>query len=95
MRPRLLTALCLFAGLSRPAFAGSDSSEAPNPFTDQATSATSLTSVDNGANGPAQDPAIMPPQAGDYSASSGAQGSAPPSSGGDFYQAAKKDTDGR
>jgi hypothetical protein len=95
MRPLLLTALCLFAGLSASALAGSDSNEAPNPFTDQPATGSGLTSVGNGPNAPSQDTAVIAPQGSDYSALPGAQSSALPSSGGDFYQAAKKDNEGR
>jgi hypothetical protein len=95
MRSLLLTALCLFAGLSASAFAGSDSNDVPNPFTDQPATASGLTRVGNGSNASSQDTAVIAPQGSDYNALPGAQRVAPPSSGGDFYQAAKKDTEGR
>jgi hypothetical protein len=87
MRLIHLPTLAIMAALSFPAFAGSDSTELPNPFTDQPSASANVTATDSGVagfSGATPRPALQPPQ-----------GSAPPSSGGDFYQAAKKDTDGR
>jgi hypothetical protein len=54
-----LPAFAILAGLSASAFASSDSSEVPNPFTDQPRTSSNVTSVDKGVgdvDNPAQKP---------------------------------------
>ncbi len=78
-----------------PAYAGSDSADVPNPFTEQAGSSANITSVDKGVSDfsrPVQAPEPQQGQAGSFSSEppdqSGKSGSSD-----SFYQSTKKDTD--
>jgi len=95
MRLIYLPAFAVAMGLSAPAVAGSDSSELPNPFTDQPAASANATSTDKGIADPAQSPAILLAPTGDFGAQLGAGGSAAVPSDNSFYQATKKDADSR
>ena len=79
-----------------PAYAGSDSSDAPNPFADQPATAGNITTVDKGVgdfSAPVQPPATQPAQGKDFITPN--DQSPKSGSSGDFYQSSKKDTGGQ
>jgi hypothetical protein len=77
--------------MTAPAFAGTDDSDAPNPFTDQSAGQTTTSGLANGTD------ATVPPPGVPTAQGNGNQQTAHPDetkSSGSFYQEQKKDTDG-
>jgi hypothetical protein len=97
MRIACLPVFLFAVGLSHAAFAGSDSGDMPNPFTDQPAATGTVTSTDKGvadfskpgATGDAQSP-----QNGGFGPAPGDQ-AAPPAQSGSFYEQDKKESAGR
>ena len=91
MRLVYLPMIALMAG-SVPAFAGTDSGDAPNPFTEPSAGQTTTSGADGG--GTVQTPAAPAIQGNDASGQPTGQNNEANSSG-SFYQQQKKDSDGR
>jgi hypothetical protein len=91
MRLLYLPVIALMVG-TVPAFAGTDSEDAPNPFTEPSAGQTTTSGADGAGTIPA--PAAPIVQGGDVSGQPGGQNDKANSSG-SFYQQQKKDSDSR
>ena len=93
-RQSLCTMVTLLVGLSFPAVAGTDSNEAPNPFTQAPNPAANLSTSDKASGGGAPNPAILASPVDPSVPGVNPANVASPSDDG-FYQATKRDTGGR
>jgi hypothetical protein len=91
MRLVYLLLIALMAG-TVPAFAGTDSGDAPNPFTEPSAGQTTTSGADGA--GTVQTPAPSIVQGSDVSGQTSGQNSEANSSG-SFYQQQKKDSESR
>jgi hypothetical protein len=88
-----LPMIAFMAGTA-PAFAGTDSGDAPNPFTEPSAGQTTTSGAVNRTDAAVQPPSIPTIPGGDVGAQQGGQNNEPNASNG-FYQQQKKDSDSR
>jgi hypothetical protein len=93
MRLIYLPLIALLAGVA-PAFAGTDSNDAPNPFTEPSAGQTTTSGADNGIDTAVQPPSNPTVPGGDIDPQQSSQKDEGKSSN-SFYQQQKKDGDSR